>query len=134
MSSFTRNGRGTIRPYIYGPLSLEAFVKTTFAAQEIERNDAPGFLHLEIGIGDSMLTLSMWKKEPPPGAKQASTYVYVEDADATVARALAAGGTSIRAPADMHYGERSASVRDEGGNTWFIATYTGRFTPPGGKK
>ena len=125
MSRHIRNGRGTVRPYIYGPLSLEAFVKTAFQAQEIERNDAPGFLDLEMGIGDSVLTLSMWKKEPPPSANAASTYVYVEDADATYTRALAAGGTSVRAPADMHYGERSSTVRDAGGNSWFIATFKG---------
>lgn len=126
MSRHIRNGRGAVRPYIYGPLSLEAFVKTAFGAQEIERNDAPGFLHLEMGIGDSILTLSMWKKEPPPGANTASTYVYVEDADSAYARALAAGGVSIRAPMDVHYGERTSTVKDAGGNTWFIATFTGQ--------
>ena len=125
MSRHIRNGKGTIRPYIYGPLALEGFVKTVFGAREIERNDNPGFLHLEMEIGDSVLTLSMWKTAPPPSATQASTYVYVEDADAVYARALAAGGVSIRAPVDAPYGERTSSVKDAGGNTWFIATYTG---------
>ena len=133
MSRHIRNGRGTIRPYIYGPLALERFVKTAFAAQEIERNDAPGFLHLEMAIGDSILTLSMWKKEPFAGANRASTYVYVEDADATYAQALAAGGISVRAPMDAHYGERTSTVRDAGDNVWFIATFTGKTFAPGGQ-
>jgi PhnB protein len=125
MSRHIRNGRGSIRPYIYGPLELERFVKTTFAAKEIERNDAQGFLHLEIAIGDSVLTLSLWKKSPPPSASPAATYVYVEDADAAYSRALTAGGVSERAPMDAHYGERTSTVRDVGANIWYIATYTG---------
>jgi uncharacterized glyoxalase superfamily protein PhnB len=123
--SYVRNGRGTIRPYVYGPLALERLVKEGLGGIEIERNDAPAFLHLEIAIGDSVLTLSMWKDAPFPNSTQASIYVYVPDADAAYKKAIAAGATGVREPVDVHYGERTSTVKDAGGNTWFIATYKG---------
>jgi uncharacterized glyoxalase superfamily protein PhnB len=49
-------------------------------------------------------------------------YVYVEDADRTYWRALAAGATSIEEPIDMPYGGRRAMVRGAWGNLWQIAT------------
>jgi PhnB protein len=46
----------------------------------------------------------------------------VPDVDATYARALAAGATSERAPADMAYGHRTAGVIDANGITWWIGS------------
>jgi PhnB protein len=48
---------------------------------------------------------------------------YVPDTDAVYAQALRAGATSIEAPSDKPYGDRSAGVRDAWGNSWFIATH-----------
>ena len=53
-------------------------------------------------------------------------YLYVEDADATYHRAMAAGATSLEAPNDTPYGDRRAMIRDPGGNVWQIATYRAR--------
>ena len=52
-------------------------------------------------------------------------HMYVPDCDATYARALEAGATSITKPADQDYGERTANVKDAAGNFWYIATYKG---------
>ena len=49
-------------------------------------------------------------------------HIYVADADRAYQRALAAGATSLGAPADRPYGERSGFVRDPDGNHWYIAT------------
>ena len=57
-------------------------------------------------------------------AAAAYLYVYVEDADATYQRAVAAGATSLEEPSDTPYGDRRATVQDEWGNTWQIATHT----------
>jgi PhnB protein len=57
--------------------------------------------------------------------RQSAIYMYVEDVDATYRRALSAGGTSALEPADQHYGDRIARVRDEFGNTWHLATWKG---------
>jgi PhnB protein len=49
--------------------------------------------------------------------------IYVDDADATYQRALAAGATSIMPPSDQFYGDRMGGVTDMCGNQWWIATH-----------
>jgi predicted enzyme related to lactoylglutathione lyase len=47
-------------------------------------------------------------------------HLEVDDADATVARAAAAGATVLRPVADQFYGSRSGTVRDPFGHRWQI--------------
>jgi uncharacterized glyoxalase superfamily protein PhnB len=47
----------------------------------------------------------------------------VEDVDAVHQRAVQAGGTSVRKPADQFYGDRTGGVMDPSGNYWGIATH-----------
>ena len=54
---------------------------------------------------------------------QSGIHLYVEDCDAIYKRALEAGATSIMEPADQFYGDRSAGVKDQFGNRWWIATH-----------
>ncbi len=105
------------------------FLTKTFGAQETFRSGpgSEGGLHAEVRVGDSMLMIGggaagmKWRGTPMPSA----FHIYVPDCDATYARALEAGGTSIDKPADQVYGERSATVKDAAGNSWYIATYKG---------
>jgi PhnB protein len=105
------------------------FVTKTFGAAETFRSGpgSEGGLHAEVRVGDSMLMVGggaagmKWRGTPMPSA----FHIYVPDCDATYARALEAGGTSIDKPADQVYGERSATVKDAAGNYWYIATYKG---------
>jgi PhnB protein len=117
-----RHGVGTVRPYLYGHLDLVDFVKHVFGAEELERTESRKGFHIEVKIGDSVVVLEVG--EPPATATRASVYVYVPDVDAVYDRALRAGATSLSEPRDMPYQERGAGVRDEFGNTWWIATYT----------
>jgi uncharacterized glyoxalase superfamily protein PhnB len=48
-------------------------------------------------------------------------YIYVDDADQTYQKALAAGATTVEAPLDTPYGDRRAMVRDPFGNIFQIA-------------
>ncbi|HEV7733910.1 MAG TPA: VOC family protein [Candidatus Binatia bacterium] len=119
-----RNGRGTVRPFIYGRLDLLDFVAHVFGAVELERNTVAGGFHVQAQIGDSVVVLSAM--EPPYGAAtRASTYVYVDDVDATYERAIAAGASSLGKPTDRPFQERTASVTDAFGNLWYLATYIG---------
>ncbi len=120
-----RHGIGSVRPYLYGRLDLPNLLKQAFGAEELERIPVgdKGF-HIETKIGDSIVVLEVG--EPPhPGGTRASIYVYVEDVDIAYRNALAAGATSVSAPSDKPYQERSAGFKDSYGNTWYIATYKG---------
>jgi uncharacterized glyoxalase superfamily protein PhnB len=50
-------------------------------------------------------------------------HFYVEDVDSVYRRALEAGASSVREPADQFYGDRSATVQDPCGILWSIATH-----------
>ncbi len=124
MTTRVRNGVGTVRPFIFGRLDLLEFVQQVFGGTELERNTVPNGFHVQVRIGDSVVVLSAM--DPPYAqATVASTYVYVDDVDATYARATAAGATSLGAPADRPFQERTASVQDAFGNVWYLAQYTG---------
>jgi PhnB protein len=126
-----REGFRTLTAYIVAQNvpGLIEFLQKTFDAEETMRSGpgSEGGMHCEVRVGGSMLMIGgggkgfAWKGETRPGA----FHIYVPDCDATYARALEAGGTSMGAPIDQEYGERSASVRDEAGNYWYIATFKG---------
>ena len=95
---------------------LVGFLKAVFDAHGEDRDGVPA----EMQIGDSIVMISDGGGERE--AMPAFLYVYVEDADRTYRRAVAAGANSIEAPIDMPYGDRRAMVRDAWGNLWQIAT------------
>ena len=70
----------------------------------------------ELTIGDSLVMVSDGRAPFP-----AMLYVYVDDADATYERAVAAGAETIEAPVDQPYGDRRAMVQDPQGNVFQIA-------------
>jgi PhnB protein len=119
-----RHGFGVVRPFSYGRLDLPDFVKNAFDAVEVERNTITGGFQVQARIGDSIVVMAAM--DPPyPAATKASIYIYVDDVDATYARAIAAGGEPTVGPTDRPYQERSATVRDSFGNIWHITTYKG---------
>jgi PhnB protein len=124
-------GYSTITAYVVAQDAdgLIDFIKKTFDAEELFRSGpgSEGGLHCEVRIGDSMLMVGgggagmKWRGAPMPTA----FHIYVPDCDATYARALEAGATSLHEPIDQFYGERSGAVKDAAGNFWYIATYKG---------
>jgi uncharacterized glyoxalase superfamily protein PhnB len=119
MPKFQPDGLHTVTPRIIvcDSKALVAFLKKVFHAQGDVHPGRPA----QIRIGDSVLMISDGDgmREPSP----AFLYVYVVDADATYAQAIAANAKSLEAPADMPYGDRRAMVKDPWGNTWQIATH-----------
>jgi len=100
------------------------FMKQAFGAEEKFRMPRPDgkLMHAEVRIGETMLETA--DANPPHPATPTAFHMYVENADAVVARALAAGATSLTEMRD-DYGEHFGSVRDPVGNEWYIATWTG---------
>ena len=118
-----RKGFRTVTPYITVPegARLIEFLQRTFGAEELLRAPSPAGFHAEIRIGDSMLMIG--SGESVRGRERIGAFhTYVPDCDAAYQRALDAGATSLGAPADRPYGERSAFVKDFAGNHWYIAT------------
>ncbi len=127
-------GYRSVTPYLVmdGAVRALAFYAAAFGARERLRLEGPGgrIRHAEIEIGDSVLMLGDWPEgdsgdasAPPGGDTPAiSLLMYVADADAAYARALAAGATAVRPPETKPYGDRNASVRDPFGHEWHLAT------------
>ncbi|HXW89770.1 MAG TPA: VOC family protein [Terriglobales bacterium] len=125
-----RKGFRSLTPYLVardGPALLE-FTKKVFEAEETFRGTgSAGGLHGEVRIGDSMLMIGggLPGKEFRATPTTIALHVYVKDTDTVYQRALASGASTIHGPADMEYGERSAAVKDQAGNYWYIATHQG---------
>ena len=128
---FTPAGYASVTPYLVvsGASDLIEFAKQTFQATEMQRMSMPdgSLMHAEIRIGDSVIMLA--DASPVWPALSAMLHVYVPDVDACYARALAAGASTVREPEDQFYGDRSASVRDQSGIMWAIATHVEDVSP-----
>jgi uncharacterized glyoxalase superfamily protein PhnB len=98
------------------------FLKAAFgAAVEYVLTRPNGtILHAEVTVGDTRVMLADESEEH--AAMPTMLYLYVADVDGCYRRALAAGATSIKAPEDQFFGDRTASVTDPAGNQWEIAT------------
>ncbi len=118
----SRDTYPTVTPYlIVADANAElAFLKTAFDAVEREchRDQDNAVMHAEVTIAESLVMLG--QANGPWTPKEASLYLWVDDVDATYARALAAGARSESAPEDKPYGHRNAGVVDRNGVTWWI--------------
>ena len=82
-------------------------------------------MHAKLRIGTSMMELGEHRETTetqPDQLPPVGMHVYVEDVDAVLAKALAAGAHGGPA-VDQEYGDREASVKDPFGITWFVATH-----------
>ncbi|HEX6832269.1 MAG TPA: VOC family protein [Rudaea sp.] len=124
MTSYKPPDHNAVSPFllVHSVDAMLAFLRATFDAAEVYKMTLPdgSVKHAEVRIDDSIVMMG----ERPAGdaAIQCSTHVYVPDVDGAYERALAAGATSIVAPRDQPYGDRSCGVRDPQGNTWWIGT------------
>ncbi len=124
-------GYRSVTPYLAvdGAARAIGFYAEAFGARERMRLDAPGGK-----IGDSVVMLAdPWPGgafEAPRGeSASVSIHIYVSDADAVFARALAAGATAIR-PVETHfYGDRGGTLRDPFGHHWHVATRVEDLSP-----
>jgi PhnB protein len=122
-AQYIPEGLQTVTPFLHpvGAPQLIDFLKEGLGAEEISRYQSPDGVvrHATVRIGDSMIEMGEahgeFRQMPP------SIYLYVDDVDAIYARAVKAGATSIRPPADQSYGDRNAWIKDPFDNTWFIA-------------
>ena len=138
------DGYHSITPYlvIKGAAAAIDFYKQIFGATELVRMPQPDGRvgHAELKIGDSVV---MMADEYPEmqivgpqtlGNSPVGLLLYVDDADATFAKAVAAGATVEKPMADQFYGDRSGTLKDPWGHKWTIATHKEDVSPEEMKK
>ncbi|HSR26381.1 MAG TPA: VOC family protein [Candidatus Eisenbacteria bacterium] len=124
---------------VQGAAKALDFYAEVFGATERTRFPGPGGVvaHAEIQIGDAVVIVE--DEDPqrgttaPPAGGLAGTpvfqFIYVDDVDATVARAAELGATLRRAPEDQFYGDRDGFIVDPFGHGWVIATHVEDVKP-----
>lgn len=117
-------GYTTVSPYLVvdGAGATIDFLERVFDAVELRRfpDDQGRVVHAEVRIGDSVVMLADGAEgwEPVPS----HVHVYVEDVDATFARALEVGAVAVQEPVKKDDADKRGGVKDPGGTTWWIAT------------
>jgi uncharacterized glyoxalase superfamily protein PhnB len=114
-----------------------AFYSHAFGATEMFRLVEPSgrIGHAEMKLGPAVLMISDAFPEygieaPKPGAlPPVRMHLHVDDADAAIARALAAGATPLGEISDAFYGERGGRVVDPFGHVWLIGHSIETVTP-----
>ena len=113
------------------------FYGRAFGAREKFRLTEPSgrIGHAELEFGGVILMLSDEFPEcgihgPQPGASTPFTiHLHVDDADAMIECAVAAGATLERKPQDEFYGERGGVVRCPFGHRWMIGHHIEDVAP-----
>ncbi len=127
------DGFHTVTPYLVvkGAAGAIAFYERAFGAREIFRWAGPDgrVRHAEVVIGDSPVMLTDEAPEfgmsgpQSPGGSPVHMFLYVEDVDAVVDRALAVGATELIPVEDSDDGDRRGGVTDPFGHVWHVATH-----------
>lgn len=126
-------GMHSVTPHLVcaGAAAAIDFYRRAFNAVEALRLPGPSgkLVHAMIRIGDSPVMLVDEMPECGalgPAARQGTSvtlHLYVEDADATFAQAIAAGAVVKMPLADMFWGDRYGLLVDPFGHQWSIATH-----------
>ena len=116
--------------------AIEFYKKALSATERMRIAHPDGRVgHAEVQIGDSVIMLSdefpeMGGRSPQSfGGSPVSIHLYVEDADAMLNQAVAAGAKVKRPVADQFYGDRLGGIEDPFGHTWWISTHKEDLSP-----
>lgn len=109
------------------------FYKEVFGATELMRLADPNgkIRHAEVRIGDSPVMIADEAPEFPDirsplslGGSPVHVFLYVEDVDATMERAVAAGAALLESAEDRpSEGDRRGGFKDPFGFVWWVATH-----------
>lgn len=135
-----KNGKRAVKPVPRGYRTVTAtmnqadasaalgFMKKAFGAKLRGKMKGPGgkIMHAEVEIGDSVVMLSDAVMEP---ARQSSLFLYVENVDKTMARAVKAGAKVVLPAENTFWGDRFGRLTDPQGNMWAVATRVENVRP-----
>ncbi len=133
------DGMHSLTPHLIcaGASDAIEFYKKAFNAVELTRLATPDgkLIHAVVRIGDSALMLvdenPQWGLLGPKALKGSPVTVHlsVNDVDATVAQAVAAGATVTMPVADTFWGDRYGQMLDPFGHRWSAATHLRDLSP-----
>ena len=134
------DGHNTVNVFLIVPNAKKAleFYGKAFGAETIMRmrgSDDESTMHAEMRVGNSAIMLTdenpAWDAKSPHtlGGSPVSVHLYVPDADALFARAVAAGCTVAYPMENAFWGDRYGKVKDPFGFTWGIATHVENVSP-----
>jgi PhnB protein len=106
------------------------FCASTFAAVDLgRRSDSDGMvIHALMTIGPAMImieresSMTQSRAPAPDGSSPVVIFVYVEDVDRTVERALSDGARLLMPPQNQFWGDRTAWIMDPAGHVWTMAS------------
>jgi PhnB protein len=106
------------------------FCKTTFGAVELVRRPGPEgtVAHALVTIGQAMVMIegewpTLASRAPQSdGSSPVVIYVYVEDVDKVIERAVAAGAKVLLPVKNQFWGDRTGRIIDPSGHVWTIST------------
>ena len=133
------DGMHSLTPHLIcaGAADAITFYTKAFNAVELARLPGPQgkLMHAMLRIGDSALMLvdenPEWGMLGPKSLKGSpvTIHLYVENVDAAVEQAVAAGARITMPIADMFWGDRYAVLEDPFGHRWSVATHTRDLSP-----
>ena len=133
------DGMHTVTPHLIcaGAADAIEFYKKAFNAVESGRMAGPQgkLMHALIRIGDSAVMLvdefPDWGSIGPKTLKGSpvTIHLYVEDVDAIVKRAVAAGAKITMPLEDTFWGDRYCKLEDPFGHHWSVATHVRDVSP-----
>jgi PhnB protein len=117
----------TVQPYLHvrDAHKMIPFIEAAFGAHTTGLHRSPDGIvqHATIEIAGATFEVDEAQGDVQPTVSY--LHAYVPDTDAVFAQAVAAGAKAIEAPFTAPYGDRTATIADPFGNTWFLATYLG---------
>ena len=113
----------TVIPYliINNALDFLDFMQNLFDAEIVSKHmhKETTLMHAELKVGNATIMCGAASAEWQP--LNSSLFIYVDDADASYAKALELGCTSIVELSNQNYG-RTCGVKDVYGNVWWITS------------
>lgn len=105
------------------------FYKNVFLAHEVTRvvNSVRKIEHSEVKVGNARIMVA----DEFPGYNHAAKslggtpviiYLYVDNVDDVVEKAVRSGSTSLRPIQDMPHGDRVGKIEDPFGHVWMVST------------
>lgn len=106
------------------------FCKTTFSAVELVRRPGPdgNVAHALLAISGEMIIIeaewpTLASRAPQPDASSPVViFVYVEDVDKVIERAVNAGAEILLPVKNQFWGDRTGRIIDPSGHVWTIST------------